>query len=215
MKRYIYRAVIKENVNFNIIEYFIMNSDKIKKFVDEEILMTVSAYSLYKHLIVYYECMEGEMRPSEIFPGLDIYLETWPDKPEEKYWVRMMDVFHVTEPAGNENWRRVLPVEKRIGRLGRLKPEMVSSYIFYHFQLQEEQYLKENKYMIIGLNDNLLFLYEEIPNAVADFQYEGMLKTKNSPASDWENLMNPHFIPWENVPAPDNKLLECETLIEF
>jgi len=214
MKRFIYRGLMKESEILNINGYIENNKKRIMKLVDGKLLMTISIFSLFKNILVYYECMDEEIRLSDMFPGLDNYLEAWPDKPEEKYWVRMMDVFHVTEPSGNENWKRTLPVERRIGRLGRLKPEMVSSYIFYHFQLQEEHFLKDNKYMLIGLNDNLLFLYEEIPNAEADFQYEGKLKTKNSPL-DWDGLMRPHFMMWENIKGPENILPECETLFEY
>jgi hypothetical protein len=115
----------------------------------------------------------------------------------------MYDIFHYNRPFDNEGWARTQPVQKYVGRLARLKPEMLSSYIFYHYQLQEETPGQGNKTGIINLHENLMFFYHEEPEIYEDKKYDGKLKTSNSP-ENWVELMEQHFIFWVDVPENQN-----------
>lgn len=75
---------------------------------------------------------------------------------------------------------------------------MVSSYIFYHFQRQEEYPGEGDKYGAIYIIENMLIMYLEQPTEKDEVEYEGLLKTQNTPKELWGQLMSEHFIAWEN-----------------
>lgn len=144
-------------------------------------------------------------------------LEIWPTEPgniDNKSSIRltmpMMDIFHDGVPMDSSTWRDNRQVEKRIGSIARLKPEQVASYIFYHYQLQEEQPESFNKSYIIGIFSRLLFSYYELPEAVSEVKLHGLLSTKQTP-DNWQEVMNPHFDQWEtdNVDEQLWQRMEC------
>ncbi|MBT3602078.1 MAG: hypothetical protein HOE48_03170 [Candidatus Latescibacteria bacterium] len=54
---------------------------------------------------------------------------------------------------------RKTPMDMPYGRVIRLRPEKVSSYIFYHYQLQEEHPGRGDKYGLISIHeDKIIFL---------------------------------------------------------
>ncbi len=136
----------------------------------------------------------GMFDPALLLPGADSVLSAWPGEPRRRLFVPMADIFHYQRPAGGEHWRRTRQTES-YGRIARLKPEKVSSYVFYHYQYQEEKPGDGDKYGLIGLHENLLFFYAERPSTVEPAPYEGMLTTRNTP-EDWGAVMQPHFIEW-------------------
>lgn len=136
---------------------------------------------------------EPSVIPSELARQ---FLQMWPSLSGPKPAVLMMDVFHDGEPASMEEWRGRRPVERRVGSLARLKPEMYSSYIYYHYQMQEERPSGFNQTYIIGAHENMLFSYFELPASLEDPKREARLKTNHTP-QDWHVVMLPHFIPWE------------------
>jgi hypothetical protein len=97
----------------------------------------------------------------------------------------MNDIFHYNQPDIAENWRGDRKVERRLGSLARLKPEMYGSYVFYHYQLQEEKPGSGNKTYIIGSHELYLFSYQELPVSLAEAP-QGLLATHNTPAN-WGN----------------------------
>ena len=78
---------------------------------------------------------------------------------------------------------------------------MVSSYIFYHFQLQEEEPRGPARFGTIGIHENLLFFYVESPCFVEPPYYPRLLATHNTP-KEWTAAMTPHFQPWPNDGEP-------------
>ena len=117
--------------------------------------------------------------------------------PTGERWRRMFDIFHSSVPRDGEHWRRKLDGKKPWIRVNRLKPEMIASYIFYHFQYQEERPGEGDKYEVIFLCGNLMVMYQERPIEHEENPAPPGLDTKNTP-SGWGELMNEHFIPWEN-----------------
>lgn len=143
---------------------------------------------------------EGEcsaFEPERFFSGAESVLAAWPGKPEHRLFVPMADIFHYQRPANKEHWRRKSASES-FGRVARLKPDKVSSYVFYHYQYQEEKPGDGDKYGIIGLHGNLLFFYAERPSTVEAPPYEGALNTRNT-SEDWGAVMQPHFIEWQGA----------------
>lgn len=196
IQRYIYRAAWKQGEKEEGIEA-LAGSRQALELVRQGRLMTAAAFHWRDNLFLYYECMEGEITPEELAGAAEPYLSDWPGQAEPRKWIRMVDVFHFNEPADIGHWLRKSPVEQRRGRVAHLKPDMVSSYIYYHYQLQEERAFFGPKYEIIGMHENLLFGYQEFPNVVEEPTVQGRLNTKGTPENWSDSRMDLHFQPWE------------------
>ncbi len=159
-------------------------------------LMTAAAFSWKNNVFLYYECIDCHVEPEEIAGEAEPYLKEWPGRSEPRKWIEMIDVFHFNEPADAEHWLRKRPVERRAGRVAHLKPEMVASYIYYHYQLQEERAFPGPKYEIIGIHENLLFGYQEFPSVTEEPLVPGRLGTTGTPENWSDSRMDLHFQPW-------------------
>lgn len=77
-------------------------------------------------------------------------------------------------------------------------PDMAASYIYYHYQYQEEMPGDGDKYGIIFISGNRLVMYLESPTEPETEKYQGCLTTHITPHDQWGKVMDPHFLPWEN-----------------
>ncbi|MCZ8514476.1 hypothetical protein O9H85_19030 [Paenibacillus filicis] len=195
MKRVIYRAQMKEGREAAVLEG-IRQGRYARPYVDGDRLMTAAVYRWERNLFLYMECMEGEPVPEELVGRVHKDLEDWPGQAEKRKWVPMADVFHFNEPVSAEHWRRKSPVERRGGRVAHLKPEMIGSYIYYHYQLQEERAFPGEKYEIIAMHENLLFGYQEFPKVMEEPLSSKKLQTKGTPENWADARMDLHFQPW-------------------
>ncbi len=159
-------------------------------------VMTLGCFRWERNLFIYAECVGRPIEAGELLPGAAPFLESWPGQAKERGWITMIDVFHFNEPASLEHWRRKAAVERRVGRVAHLKPEMAASYIYYHYQLQEEQAFHGPKYEIIAMHENLLFGYQEFPAVVEAPALPGKLATKGTPENWSDSRMDLHFQPW-------------------
>ncbi|MCR2806802.1 hypothetical protein [Paenibacillus soyae] len=159
-------------------------------------LMTFGCFRWERNLFLYAECVGERLDAEELLPDVSPYLEPWPGQEQKRCWIPMIDVFHFNEPAGLEHWQRKTEVERRVGRVAHLKPEMAASYIYYHYQLQEEQAFHGPKYEIIAMHENLLFGYQEFPAVVEAPVLPGKLHTQGTPENWSDSRMDLHFQPW-------------------
>lgn len=213
MVRMMYRAQLRNQTEISE-EGLRADSIRLQGMIAEETLMTVSLFVFWNQLFLYYEyCREGIV-PEDLLPSMSAYLEDWPDIDEKRKWVHMFDVFHASQPQSVDHWRRKVPIEERRGMLLKLKPEKLGSYIYYHYQLQEELLQTDNKYCIIGLHENYLFYYDELPFTDEMHFWCGKLVTTNSPGN-WSEVMEPHFIYWEGVEKKDMRRLPMKPLISL
>jgi hypothetical protein len=196
IKRFAFRAWCKNETDEKAVIWFNTQIEAIKELIDKEELMTLSLFKWKDNFFVYYETLDSEILPDILFPKGETYLQALPGENEKRYWIPMMDIYHCAEPISREHWRRKQPVEKTYAKVIRLKPEMVASYIFYHYQFQEEKPGDWSKYPIIFINENLLFFYLETPDYPEEQPYKGKLNTTNSPGN-WGELMSLHFAKWE------------------
>lgn len=170
----------------------------VRRLVQEGVLMTAAAFSWKDNVFLYYECIGEQIAPEALTGPAIEYLSDWKGEAAPRKWIPMVDVFHFNEPAGYEHWLRKSPVERRVGRVAHLKREMMASYIYYHYQLQEERAFPGNKYEMIAMHENLLFGYQEFPLVIEDPVIAGRLNTKGTPVPWEDSRMDLHFQPWED-----------------
>jgi len=210
--RNLYHAVLKDESKKDIRNIVLKESSIIKKQQDQGQLVTITLFRYLENLFLYDECVGKVISPSHLLPSLDERLYSWPGKAQEK-WTPMSDIFHGSEPLDSEQWQREQKVEDHVARIGFIKPEKIASYIYYHYQIQEEQppHMLVNKYNLIGLSQNVLFLYDERPATKGDLSYQGSLNTSNTPKNweTWQQIMRSHFFLWDDFPE---FLRPCEVL---
>ncbi len=160
-------------------------------------LLTAALYRDAYSLFLYTEALGAPLDPAAALPAPGGLLRPWPELDGDRPWVAMMDVFHFNAPASLAHWRRSTPPAERQGRLLRLHPDKVASYVYYHFQLQEERAFPGEKYKFIALHGSLLFMYNELPATLETPPLPGLLSTRGTP-SDWSDTrMDEHLIPWD------------------
>lgn len=174
--------------------------DFLQAQIDARTLLTISLFQWERHIFAYWESIGQPLTPTSLFGDMSEQLATWPGMSEPRTFVPMIDIFHGLEPGDVDQWRRRRPVERIQGRITRLKPTMVSSYIFYHYQMQEEKLGQHDKYWQINQHEDLLFFYQELPPTPEP--QVGKLSTNNTP-SDWHTLMFPHFQLWDDAPESE------------
>ncbi len=179
-----------------------------------ECVVTLSVMCWKYRVFLYYECRDNqEIKPSDLFDGMDKYLEEWPGEEKKRLWIQMYDVFHYNRPIDDEEWMRHAP-SVPFGMLMRIKPDMLASYIFYHQQMQEETPGCGNKYGMICMHENMLLFYLENPDYPKSLCFEGKLKTNNSP-KNWHEVMGQHFMPWDDTNPPIQWRTDIDLVYHF
>lgn len=145
----------------------------------------------------------------------DLDLASLPHKgltkfPNGKYWELMPNVYLTSVPKSTEHWNRNRGKTQSL-RINRLKYEKVSSYIFNHYRLQEEEWDHgREKYDAIFSYSTYLVYYTEQPRLPDDEPYENSLSTHDTPWDEWHDLMAEHFDP---IDDPENPWIHCEQII--
>lgn len=167
-------------------------------------LLTVALFRFAREFFAYWESIAQPVTPDALFGDCAATLEAWPGAPTPRSFVPMLDIYHCQTPADVEHWRRRSPIARVSGRLARLNPDWASSYIFYHYQFQEERPGSIDKYALIGLHETVIFFYQEFPAVVEPPRIPGKLTTTHTP-DQWHEVMFPHFHRWEDTP-PDHAI---------
>jgi len=193
MYRYHFRAQCRENIDLERLFFEALPVIQIR--MKELGARHLSLFHFGTQLFLYYESPAQSIDPHELFTHCEDALVTWPGTNEPRIWVPMMDIFHYQKPISEKHWLRKNASARPYARIAYLKPDKVASYVFYHYQYQEEQPGDGDKYGMISLHENLIFFYSEDPATVEPPPYSGHLSTSNTPP-DWSGTMEPHFIPW-------------------
>ncbi|MBX3015775.1 MAG: hypothetical protein KF832_29920 [Caldilineaceae bacterium] len=212
--RALYRAQAKAGLESGAATHFTAAVAGLQARLAAGDLLTISLFQWRNQFFAYWETVHSTLSPEELFGPMPEWLESWPGLAQPRTFVPMIDIFHWQAPVDRAHWQRKQPVERPIGRMTRLQPEMASSYIFYHFQLQEEKPGSNDKYGLIAMHENLLFFYQELPAVVEEAPYVGKLSTQNTPG-DWHGLMFPHFILWDDAPAGEEIWRHAEVLFHL
>lgn len=197
--RQAHRAQVRQGYEEELLSLLGGRAEELAGKVRDGQLLTVSVFQWGRTVFAYSESVGCPVFPDELFGDLSAILELWPGEERPGSWAPMMDVYHGCEPVSLDFWKRKKPVFRAYATVNRLKPEMVSSYIFYHYQYQEEKPGDWSKYAAIYLHENLMFFYQEEPDGPVTPPYVGKLDTRNTPGQ-WQELMNRHFMPWPGDP---------------
>ncbi|MCG7385561.1 hypothetical protein [Paenibacillus sp. ACRRY] len=210
MYRYHFRAQCRENM------------DPMQLFHEALPILQIQTRELGAHqlslfhfgtqLFLYYESPVQSVDPHELFAHCEDALEIWPGTSSARRWVPMIDIFHYHKPVSEKQWLRQNASARPYARIAHLKPDQVASYVFYHYQYQEEKPGDGDKYGIIALHENLMFFYSEDPATIEKPSYSGKLSTSHTP-SDWAGTMEPHFIPWDSSDGNSPIWLEIPLVI--
>lgn len=145
----------------------------------------IAAARLGRTVLLYVEAEGSGFSPEAEIEG-DMILF-----PDGKGWARLANIFYYNSPNEHENWERCGSSVPKI-QAARLKYGSVSPYVFYHYQLQEENQKRKSRYYLIGLFGNLIVSYDETPRSPASPR-RGCLETHNSPVAKWHERMSGFF----------------------
>ena len=212
IQRAMYRAQAQPGQAAAALAHFQHQAQTFKLGLAPGDLMTISLFQWRAHFFAYWESIDEAVTPEALFGDMGELLANWPGSDQPRCFAPMMDIFHCLAPESIAHWRRKQPIERVGLRLARLKPEMGSSYIFYHYQLQEEQPGSFDKYGIISLHENLICFYQEHPAIVEEPRRTGKLTTTNTPP-DWHTVMFPHFDLWHDAQPGQEIWRETELVL--
>ncbi|MDQ0897879.1 MULTISPECIES: hypothetical protein [unclassified Paenibacillus] len=212
MHRHLYYSQLRKGMENEFQQFVKADTHALHKEWAALGLSNVSVFACDLYVCVYAEVSGGSRVQVWDWPvSFDRYLEKWPTEPDHDVYssetmhrlaIPMIDVFHDGLSENTDFWSGSRSVEERVGSIARLKPEMASSYIFYHYQKQEESPDSFNSTYMIGSFGRFLFSYHELPSRISTRKRQGLLTTKHSP-DNWHEVMLPHFEPWKE--APDEK----------
>lgn len=137
-------------------------------------------------VFLYIESTVPEVEPETLVCG-DL-----PRRPDGVIWERAAEIFHYSVPVSADQWNRTAP-KTPVFRVNYLKPEKIASYIFYHYQYQEEYPGDGDRYGVIYLLGNQMVFYMEDPTEKETQPVKGLLDTKHSPLEQWHPIMEQHF----------------------
>ena len=194
MFRHQFRAQIKSESGSKVIESINDCKQEVEEVLRNYTVTFLRLYQFEDQLFTYLEARS--FLPDFNLPAtLSEYLVDCPGNIDARKFVSMLDIFHDAIPRPESTWRSDLSSRESAGSIVYLRPEKYCSYVFYHFQLQEEGVRKFNKYYLIGAHENCLFSYQESPAEIEMTNHDRVLNTTNSP-ENWGELMAEHFKPW-------------------
>lgn len=174
-----YRACLKEEFRELSGSAVISESDRtaVKAAIGGEHCLTAALYRYQDMLFLYYEAADNGLKPTLLFPELSEKLCLWPEMEGKTPWALMYNIYWHAVPESAEEWARAEKKTRR-GRIARLFPDKLFSYIYYHKAIVDEGLLDGDRYQSIALHENLLFSYFEEPKIFTHIRKESKEQSK-------------------------------------
>lgn len=181
-------------------EYFKGKEEEIGKNND---IISCNVYHSFDIIIIYLESAAG-IGVAELFeaPGFLGEMGICGER-----FVPMENIFHYNRPESVVHWKRKKESIPS-GFIGRIKPGMLSSYVYYHYILQETTDRERDKYGAIFMFQNYLFFYRDMCGETEYPSYKGVVNGKIP--ENWRELMRVHFEAWrdiDNIWKPMRKII--------
>ena len=138
MQRFCYRG---QYHNSSVLEFVQAKKNHIEQLLRSGKIYTVTVFAFdERNLFVYFECVDEILTPTDILPGIEVYMNAWPGEAAPRWFVPMTDVYHSIQPNEDEVhlWHRTEHAKPN-AMMSLMKMEMLSSYTYWHFQMQEEE----------------------------------------------------------------------------
>lgn len=194
----IVRHQFKAEIQEGSVERFADSLQEKKAEIDKHLAgMKIHFFKVFQFSNLLFIYLESETTLAKFYlpSSFDGMLMDWPGEFGNRKFVSMLDIFHDAIPRSDSVWRDSESPRESLGSIVYLRPEKYCSYVFYHFQLQEEGIRKFNKHYVIGAHENCLFSYQELPADIDSTNHDRVLDTNVSP-ENWTELMGEHFRPW-------------------
>lgn len=221
MKRLLYYSQLRRDSESEFRQMVNTDIESLRRDWSAQGLYDVSIFVLQQFVFIYAEAGSSSEYAEWRWPRYyGRILETWPLVPlsmghpsgsTDSLEVPLIAIFHDGVPSDCSSWRDHRHIDERIGSVACLRPEMAASYIYYHFQKQEEAASSFNQTYMIGMFGTLIFSYHELPSLTSGHKPQGLLHTRQSPIH-WHDAMLPHFIPWKDESGNDILWMQMERI---
>lgn len=195
--RYQFRAQVQHGSGGAIVDLVRDKHREIEQKCENCKVLFLKLFKFEDQIFVYLESERRNLQ-FDLPSSVNELLLDWPGAQGARKIVPMLDIFHDAIPRSESVWRPVDVNRESVCSIVYLRPEKYCSYVFYHFQLQEEGLRKFNKYYLIGAHENCLVSYQENPAIVDKTNYDRILKSNSSP-ENWAEIMSEHFQPWRDA----------------
>lgn len=178
-----------------------------EKAVAEGKLRNGTVFALQDQIFVYYESTVP-FHLEEYLPEIDKYVYLWPGQEKLRPYVTMVKAYQSLPMEEVRDWKRLDGTRPSL-MISRMKLDLLQSYIYYHYLMQEELPGYSGRYLGIWFNEDWCVLYnQQEPDTPIDTNYTGKLATKTCPVDQWTEHMVPHFYQW-----PDGQLYQRGEII--
>ena len=178
-----------------------------EKAVAEGKLRNGTVFALQDQIFVYYESTVP-FHPEEYLPEIHKYVHMWPGQEKLRPYVPMIKAYQSLPMEEVRDWKRLDGTRPSL-MVSRMKLDMLQSYTYFHYLMQEELPGYSGRYLGIWFNEDWCVLYnQKEPDTPIDTDYKGKLATKTCPVNQWTEHMVPHFYQW-----PDGQLYQRGEII--
>ncbi len=178
-----------------------------EKAVAEGKLRSASVFGFQDHIFVYYEATVP-FHLEEYLPDIGSYVHLWPGQEKLRPYIPMVKLYQSLPMEEVRDWKRSGDTHPYL-TISRMKLDMLQSYTYYHYQMQEEMPGHNGRYLGIWDSEDWCVLYnEDKPDRPIDTDYKGKLTSNLCPVARWHEYMKPHFNPW-----PDGELYQRADMI--
>ena len=151
-----FKAIIKHASLVVVLDLIGVKRIEIERELENRKVSICKLFRFEYQLFVYLES-EDYFAQFYLPAGINQLQLDWPGQVGIRKILRMLDMYHDAVPRSETVWREAETTRRSVGSIVYLRPERYCSYVFYHFQLQEEGLHKFNIYYLIGAHVNCLF----------------------------------------------------------
>jgi hypothetical protein len=175
--------------------------------IDAGRLMTAALYYYHDHLFLYYEAVGAPCTPDIFMAALEPFLTRWPSLDGARAWAQMYPYYYHCLPQSVQDWRRKTQPQRRRGRIARLDPQRMFSYLYHHLEIVREGLFPGDPYQSIALHEDILFSYFEEPRGNINIRRD--LSQPSKAIEKWQ-AADPaaHFISFPEAEGANFLLLE-------
>lgn len=164
-------------------------SDKVQ-IQDNEKIITATVRYFEDMVVLYYEGTEKSVKPSDFVKG------EFKKFPDGGCWFKLTEIFHYFMPKTADEWIRKIDNKKSYISVNKLKEDKISSYIYWHYRLQENNPINCDKFFSIYIYKDTIFMYGERPIEKVTIEERNGKKEESLGVESWTQLMNEHFKQW-------------------